>query len=341
MTLDVGGEPAAVVARDVTGDGHADLVVADQAGGRLIVLAGDGSGGFERLDPVDAGPNPVDAAVGDLDEDGVLDLAVANHETDRVTLLRGIGGGRFEPMHGGALRLGVSPHPHAVALADLDRDGHLDVLVDHRDAEGLQWLRGLGGGRFAEGTLIPLGGDPYRGFEVVDIDGDGALDLIAPVRAGAAVRLGDGAGNFRAPEESPFPAVRPFAVVTGDLDGDGTLDLAVGSGESPGAVTLLHGDGSGGFREANGSPFDSGPGAKKMAAADLDGDGFDDLLVTSWNSRDLEIFHGGETPGAVRRLPVGDAPYGAAAADLDEDGRLDVAALSSGDGAVVLFLTRD
>ena len=60
-----------------------------------------------------------------------------------------------------------------VRAADLDNDGLLDLVVDHRGDQGLLILRGLGDGHFeSPGLLVGVGGDPYRGFALGDLDND-------------------------------------------------------------------------------------------------------------------------------------------------------------------------
>ncbi|HMB55277.1 MAG TPA: VCBS repeat-containing protein [Thermoanaerobaculia bacterium] len=339
LDLEVGGEPSAVVAADVTGDGHADLLVADERGGRVVVFIGDGAGGFERHADVPAGPHPSDLAVGDLDGDGRPDLAIANHETDHLTLLAGDGSGGFRPFAASPLAIDVAPHPHAVALADVDEDGALDLLVDHRDGHGLLLLLGDGTGGFTASQVIGVGGDPYRGMVLADLDDDGHLDLATPNERAVAVRLGDGGGGFRTPAGSPLAAGDPFTVAAGDFDGDGRSDLGAGSGEGRGEVHLWLGDGAGGFAAAPGSPFATAAGPKRAVAADLDGDGRDELLLTVWGGP-LLVVRLGDDGARVEEIAAGADPWGLATADLDGDGRPDVAVANAGDGTLTVLLSR-
>lgn len=343
--LQVGGTPYALLAADVTRDGTPDLVTADQTGDRLVVFVGDGAGGFRQAVTVPAGPAPGGLASADFDEDGQADLAVANHETDHVTLLRGTGGGAFEPGPASPLVLGVAPHVHLVDAADLDEDGHADLVVDHREAGGLRLFPGHGDGTFGPGRTVEMGGDPYRGLAVVDLDGDGHLDLATPNERDAGVRLGRGDGSFGERRNVDVSPLAPFDLTAGDFDGDGRQDLGLAAGEGRSEATVLLGDGAGGFRPAPGGPYAVGSGAKSAAAADLDGDGAADLVVASWRSRELTIVFGGEGLGSgdaprSHRVQVGENPWSVVTADFDGDGRPDIATADYGDGTLTILLNR-
>lgn len=216
-SIAVGEGPSAVAAAGLDGDGHQDLVVASGSG-IVTIFRGDGSGGLLELRSVPAGENPADLALRDADQDGDVDLVVANHDTDYLTILLGDGTGAFSPAPASPLRIDVRPHPHAVRAEDLDGDGRLDVVVDDRGSEGLLVLRGSGFGAFeSPGILVPVGGDPYRGMAIGDIDGDGKLDIVTPNPREVGVRLGSEAERI---EFIAGPAVRaaaPFAVELPDL----------------------------------------------------------------------------------------------------------------------------
>lgn len=207
VEIDVGANPH-VLAAELTGDGRPDLAVAGE--GRVLVLAGDGEGGFRRAGEYEAGENPTGLAAFDLDGDGDVDLAAANHETDYLTLLLNDGEGAFEPAPASPVRIEVDPHPHTVAAADLDGDGRTDLLVDHRSAGGLLPLYGTREGAFEPGEVVGLGGDPYRDVVVADLDGDGVLDLATPNERTVGVRLGRAGGGFGELRELDASRVAPY-----------------------------------------------------------------------------------------------------------------------------------
>ena len=68
----------------------------------------------------------------------------------------------FDYRNHSRFRVGVSSHPHAVRLRDIDSDGYADLLVDDRSPESMRLFRGRGDGAFSGVTSIDVRGDPYR-----------------------------------------------------------------------------------------------------------------------------------------------------------------------------------
>ena len=334
VDADVGSPTTAIQARDLNGDGRLDLVVS--GGQRVFVLTGQVDGRFEVTWSGAGGENPVDLAIADLDEDGLADLAVANHETDYVTLLFGIAGGGFERRDHSRFRVGVSPHPHAVRLHDIDSDGQADLLVDDRSPESIRLFRGRGDGTFSNATSIDVGGDPYRGMSLADVTGDGLADLITPNPDHVAVLVADKDGGFRPQATLPAP-FGPFSVVAADLNGDGRKDVAAASGEGAGSLATWHGLADGSFRAAGRYEIASGP--TKSSAADLTGDGSAEVLVACYAGGEVAVLISGDTP-VLQRIEIEGSPYGLAAGDFDGDGRLDFAVANDAADYVSVFLTR-
>lgn len=335
--VDVGVRPASVAILDHDADGATDLLVSGD--GRLIVLRGDGSGEFRIHETVDAGDHPVDFAAADLDHDRRLDVVVANHETRHVTLLFG-GPDGFESGRQERFAVDVSPHPHAVAVSDLDGDGHPDFVVDDRDRERLRVYRGSGDGSFEAGRAISVGGDPYRGLALHDVDGDGHVDVLTPNPRAVAIQLGDGRGDFSPGPRLESGDVPPFGVAVGEFNGDGVPDVAAGSREGRGAVALWWGTPDGGFERSPGSPYAIADGPVTLATGDVDGDGVEDVLATSYVGNELAILAAGSGSVRVSRVELADNPWGVAVGDLNRDGRTDVVTADNGAPRISVLLAR-
>ncbi|MCL7962538.1 MAG: VCBS repeat-containing protein [marine benthic group bacterium] len=329
-----GPAPSKVAVGDLTGDGHADLLVSVTDADGLLLLGGDGTGRFNSFEQFPGGEKPVDLALGDLDGDGDLDVAVANHETDYVTLLANDGRGDFEPYPGSPLSVDLGPHPHAVLLSDLDRDGSLDLLVDDRQGEAILVYSGDGRGRFGTPPeRVDVGGDPYRGMVLGDLDGDGGMDLVTPNAGEVAVMLGAESGRFDPPRG--IAADRPFEVGLGDMNGDGALDLLIA--EEPGRIRVLEGLGDGKFEVEPLFETRWAAGAKAVAVGDTDGDGLADAAVTNWNSNHALVLFGGQDEFRSELVTAGENPWGVSVADLTGDGRDEILVLDNEGDALRLY----
>jgi tetratricopeptide (TPR) repeat protein len=237
------------------------------------------------------------------------------------------------------------PGPDAAGItdllaADLDNDGHLD-LVGYGPQRAVFW-RGKGDGTFEDATAgAGLTAAIGTAAAVLDYDLDGDLDLV----------IGGGGGGlelFRNALQGPLTAVGKEAfpvpvasisgiraVVAGDLDRDGDLDLVMAHAKGIAVLDNLR-QGRFADRTAAAGLAAAGP-AEALALADLDGDGLPDLITAGEGG--LALWHnlgGGRfAPWPVPGLPQGARFTAVLAFDADNDGRLDLAAAGPG-GVVVL-----
>jgi hypothetical protein len=344
----VGTTPGSVELADLNGDGKRDIVVANTASNNLTILLGDGRGGFTPApgSPIAAGESPNDIAIADLNGDGKLDLALANHEHKQITVLLGDGRGGFAPQSRVAVQ--SKPHAHGVAAGDFDGDRKLDLAVESWETNQVEILSGKGDGTFAApGRLLSVGRMPYQRLRAGDFNNDGYADIVTTNFEGDSVTvLLGGNDGFAESPGSPFPANKtPFGVAVGDLNKDGRLDLAVVnySGEPSDlkndGLTVLLGDGRGGFKIAQGSPFRTGAAPTRVAIGDINGDGLPDIAASNSESQNVTIVLGSNKGEFSKpyQIPAGREPKGIAIADLDGDGKAEIVVVNAQDNDLTLI----
>jgi hypothetical protein len=280
-SMNMGWDVNALAAGDFNGDGNLDLVIlgySEPTNGYASILLGDGTGGFTVGSSPPVGDAPLAVAVGDFNADGKLDLAVANFANNTVSILLGDGTGNFNL----ASTLSADT-PDAVAVGDFNGDGKLDLVVVDDFSNMISAFLGDGTGNFTLTSSSSVGTWP-QSIVAGDFNGDGNLDLAVADYGNlygggniVSILLGDGKGNFTL-TSSPATGIGPYSVATGDFNGDGHLDLAVAnycgndaSCGSPGAVSILLGDGAGNFAPA--SSASAGYGTMFVAVGDFSGNG--------------------------------------------------------------------
>jgi hypothetical protein len=349
----VGKTPDNVAIADLNLDGKPDLVVTNGGDNNVTILLGDGRGKFTEAkgSPFPAGVSPSDICVADFNGDGKPDLAFANHTMKYLTVLLGDGQGGFKPAPSSPVAVLSNPHTHGVAAGDFNGDGKLDLVTESWGESKVTVLFGDGRGGFSSpGVQFATGKSPYWKVRVADVNGDGHADIVTTNWEGDSVTilLGDGKGGFTQAAGSPFPGGKtPFGVAVADLNGDGKPDLAVvnysGHADQPAndGVTILLGDGQGGFKIMAGSPFPTGHAPVRLAVGDVNGDGIPDVVTVNLASNDITVLLGGRgTFTRAATIAVGKEPEGIAVGDLNGDGKADIVVANSRDNDISVLLSR-
>jgi hypothetical protein len=344
--LAVGTGPGAIVTGDFNGDGILDLATANRSTNDVTVFLGVGDGTFTKPVSYAVGTRPVALVTGDFNGDGRLDLAVANSSSFNVSILLGLGDGTFQNQ----MVFGVGARPLALAVGDLNGDGILDLATADRDTNNVSVLIGQRDGSFAPFRTFPVGpgglslaGKGPIGIVAADFNGDGRLDLATTniTSNDVSVLLGVGDGTFQAPVITPVgtgtSALGPTALVAGDFNGDGRLDLATANNVSNN-VSVLLGQGDGTFHAL--SPYGAGANPQAIIEGNFNGDTHLDLATINFNSNDVTVLRGagdGTFPQSMR-LTVGLRPLSLIAGDFNSDGTLDLATADSNSAQVSVLL---
>lgn len=277
--------------------------------GSTAVPGAIGSTIFQRTD-FTVGQNPVAVTSQDFNSDSQRDLAVVNQTDNSISILLNQGGGNFSPAKGSPILLGANEtSPDAIASAVLRNNN-------------------------TRATTNPTFAD---------------LVVANASSNTVSVLLGNGDGTFKEAPGSPFATGHhPSAVLVADFNGDGNLDIAVAN-QADNSITVLQGDGSGGFKEFPKSPFllpngEQGPVA--LATGDFRNNGKPDIAVVNQITNNVSIllasgdntFTGAFSEALKSPIGVGNKPVALAAGDLNRDGLPDLAVVNQGDNSVSVLL---
>ncbi len=309
-----GYRATAVAIGDLNGDGHLDIVVANTEQfffslyGELSVLMGNGDGTFQAAAPYNSGGfGATSVAIADVNRDGHPDLVVANdcqtlnelsqcNSLGGVSVLMGNGDGTFQtavPYDSGGF------DATSVAVGDVNRDGHPDLIVANQcqsfDQNGecvgpseVGVLLGNGDGTFQPAVSYGSIGTDASSVAIGDVNRDGRPDLVV-LGSGVSVLLGNGDGTFQTPV---IYNQGGQSIALGDLNGDGYPDIVVADGQ----VNVMLNNGDGTFQ----APVTYNPGIEYafwVAIGDVNGGALDIITGSSFQDKQHPAGGVGVLPG--------------------------------------------
>jgi hypothetical protein len=331
-TYSVGSSPNTIVAADYNKDGKIDLAVTNQASNTFTLMRGNGDGSFVSGFTFSTQAQPTSLTFSDFNMDGSQDIAVLHLGSAIISIFFGDGTGTFINslnISHAQFRGGLT-----IAAGDLNLDGRPDIVASGLlnsggfDYQTLIVALGNNTGGFAVFEFLGVTGwvSQIGDFKIADPNRDGKPDIISTVSTTFqgdvryTVARGNGTGAF--PTGNTIFDTYAFdgksgSMAIGDFNGDGRDDLVLAQ-ENTNATNnfnILQGNGNAGFAPP-GSPFSSGGGnAKKITAADFNGDGKSDIASTNSVQNKVNITL--NTCGGLKTSPP--------KVDFDGDGKTDIA----------------
>jgi hypothetical protein len=280
----------------------------------------------------------MNADAGDADGDGDLDIALAMEYEPKILLIND-GAGRFS---NASSQLPRTIHDSEdVEFADFDGDGDLDLVFASEDDRKDELYLNDGSGRFRDVSDRLTPDDVTNGLVVLDLNGDGAPDILTGNIGVDRALINDGTGRFRDETATRWVQGRAESrtqeLEAFDADGDGDLDVAVANE----GQNQLYLSSSGILVDvtATNLPRENDE-SREIRAADFDGDGDLDLVVGNvrfvLDEPELDTLLLNDGKGVFTAAPAGSLPsdgdasnFMIQAVDLDGDADIDVVAPST------------
>ncbi len=285
--LPAGDAPRGIAFGDFNGDGKIDLVVANHDTNNVSVYLGNGNGTFKSQVTYPAIASAWSLAVGDINGDGKPDILVGSNAANYVQVLINNGNGTFKT----GSKITVGAYPQAIVLADFNGDKKLDIATANFDDNQIAISLGNGTGAFGSVSKINVGTNP-DGIAAGDLNGDGKTDIVVADYGSGTIDVltGKGNGTFNGRvsyDAGSFPAAASVA----DINKDGKADLVIanrGDGTSTaGSVMVFLGNGDGTLNPPFNYAAENSP--VSSAVADLNGDGYLDIINGNFNSDNVSV----------------------------------------------------
>jgi hypothetical protein len=358
IPLDQG--PTSIASADFNHDGIADLVIGNPQQSTISVLVGTTPAGAAtptfatKVDvTTDAGPAAI--AIGDFNRDGRPDVATVNTSGSVAVLLDTMTPGATTAAFASRVSLPTGTNPTAIAAADVDGNGAVDLVVADQGGSTVsvllnQTAAGASIATFAAKLDVAQSTAPTA-VALSDLDGDGRPDIIttqstATITANLTTSAAGSAPMFSAPSTFALDTA-PGAIAIADFNGDGKPDVAA-AGSSMDVVDVV----------TNLSPWPStldlqtkndattGTNPASLVIADFNNDGRPDVATPNSNAASVSVLLDTTTPGHSTAsfankvdVPVGNTPSAIAAGDFNSDGKVDLAIVNRGANSVSVVLS--
>jgi predicted nucleotidyltransferase len=337
--------PQSLAVGDFNNDKRLDIVVADSGTESVLTLLryDIGALGNQTMYPTGTNSFPVSVTLGDLNNDGWLDFVVANYGSDNVGVFLGLGNGTFSSQT--TYSTGSNSYPYCIAVADFNKDSHLDIIVCNYLKATIGIFLGFGNGTFSVQTTYPTGIDSGPiAVAIGDFNNDSQLDIVV------ANYRSDNIGIFLGYDNGTFSNVITYSaannsllcsVAVGDFNNDNRLDIVVVN-SAVNNLGVFIGYGNGTFSVMITCSTGSLSVPLSVVVGDFNNDGRLDVAVSLSQTDSIGVLfgNGNGTFSNQMTFPTGSGsePNRLAIGDFNNDNQLDIAIANYGSNSFDVLL---
>ena len=367
-----GANPAGIVAfADIDGDGKPDMIVVNRATNTFSILRNTSTTGsitttsFAKKVDFATDSTPCFIATGDLDGDGKQEIVIAGLYTNRISVYRNTS--TPGTITAASLAAKVSfisdtiSMPTSLAIGDLDGDGKPELVVANSYSNTLSVLKNSSNVGSIDSTSFAAAVDFTTGLAptsvaITDIDGDGKSDLVTTNFNANTISVFKNKSTSGIINAASFAAKVDFAVgaapnalTIGDLNGDGKPDILVVN-QAANTISILENKATSGTISAAslGAKVDiytNGASPYFVSVGNIDSDSLPDIVVGNLVSNNISVIKNVYTSGSITaaafaagvNIATGNYPFSVAIADVDGDGKADLAVPNYGKNVVSVY----
>ncbi|CAF3938924.1 unnamed protein product [Rotaria sp. Silwood1] len=344
FSISSNSHPQYITVGNFNKDNRFYVVVVDSENDQIHFLSEYDNGAFTKVTTYDgiSKSNPFSIAIADFNKDNQSDIVVANYATNNILILSGYFS--IPSTRQTNYFVGQNTRPNCVAIADINNDGQLDLIVSNHDNNVLIFT-GYGNGTFSKNMAYSTGENSLPHYVVViDLNNDNRMDIVTANYGSntIGVLLGQDNGTFaNVTTYSTGINSLPWSVAVGDLNGDNILDIVSGNwGFTYVSVFLGLGNGIFGNTTTYFTGYDSNP--ISVVVGDVNNDNRLDIITANHHSDNVGILlgYGNESFSTIGTYSTGQnsRPYAVIIIDINDDGRMDIIVANYGTSNIgILF----
>ena len=325
-------------------DHHAiDIAVANFGTNSILVFQGSNDGNFTLIQSFSTGSSrPLMIALADLNNDHRLDIVVLNYGTNSVSIYVASESTSFVFLIN--YSTGYDSLPKSLAIADLNNDDQLDIVIANSDTNNIGLFFGFGNGTFADQTIYSTGiGSNPTSVTIGDANLDEFLDVIIANNGTSNIQIlfGNQDGNYNKQDKYSTGLNSRIAFVSvHDLNGDNHPDIIALDSKNE-RLYVLQGNENSTFPLLSIYVADSGSGPISLGGSDFDYDNRTDILVVNQGANNLlmlrEYSVGSTVSYSTSFINTPVCPNSIITADFNSDNLLDIIVNNWGSNLIVVY----